>query len=596
MRRIFATLLVFLFSWWLAPSVGAANASLYLSPSSEVYSVGNTFSVAVRVNTGGIAINAAEAGLIFSPDKLSVVSLSKSGSIFSLWTTEPSFSNSDGTVSFGGGVPNPGFSGASGKILTITFRAKTSGTATVGFSSGAVLANDGKGTNILSSLGNSNYTLQVETVTPSALPPVLPPAPLPTPTGVPYPPEVSSSSHSDSNKWYSHNSPEFKWDLSDDVTGVSIMLTDKLDSNPGPNSDGLFDSKTYENLEDGIHYLHLKLRNRFGWSQIAHFRVQIDTKPPKHFKITVSEGTETYNPRPTLFFETTDQVSGLDHYRVKIGEGDFFLISLEDVKSNPYQISLQAPGKRTVAVKAVDQAGNETLAMTTINILPIESPIITDYPQALLPGDVLDFNGTAIPGSVVLAYVQQRGEESIVQTAKSNKDGAWSYVYDQPVEKGIYKIWARAINSQGAQSLLSEKITIKISQPILVRIGNLIVERLTIIISILTFLALLIFGLLYTWLRFKLFVKRIKKETKEAEQALHRAFDALRENAEQEIKLLTKVKTKRGLTKEEERIRKNLKKNLNIAEKYIEKEIKDIEHKTSVKGWFKKYINFKGRG
>ena len=137
----------------------------------------------------------------------------------------------------------------------------------------------------------------------------------------------------------------------------------------------------------------------------------------------------------------------------------------------------------------------------------------------------------------------------------------------------------------------SEKITISAQQPIFLRVGEVIVEHLTVAISLLASLALLALIFLYSWWKIRVFAKRLKKETKEAEEALYRAFNALKEEAEEEIKLLNKVKSKRDLTREEKRIKSNLKDNLAIAEKYIEKEIKDIGEirwKTSIKEWLKK--------
>ena len=585
MRRVTTLLFLVLFLSFLPSlSAEAANASLYLSPSTGTYSVGNTFSIVVKVNTGEVAINAAEGKLSFSPDKLAVVSVSKSGSIFSLWTTEPIFSNSVGTINFAGGVPNPGYTGAAGKIITVTFRAKTSGTATINFSSGAVLANDGAGTNILSSLGNGSYTLQVGEV--------IPPAPIPTPTpiSVPDAPTISSPIHADPNKWYSDNSPELSWDLPSNVTGVSVLLNDKPSSNPGPVSDGLFDSKDYQDLDDGVYYLHIKLKNRFGWSQIAHYRIQIDIEPPHPFEVTVEEGNETDNPQPTLLFEAIDDLSGLSHYEVKIGEGDFSTVSVEEVEHNPYKMPVQGSGKHSIVVKAVDKAGNSTLAMTEVNILPIESPVITDYPESLLPADVLSFSGTALSDINVLAYVQQRGEEATVQSVQSDENGHWSYTYDRPVEKGIYKIWAQTVDKRGAQSLPTEKITIKVGVSILFKIGEMILDHMVVVVSLLSVLAIIVFGSLYFWQQSRRFLRKLRKETSEAEEALHNAFDALKEDVEEQLDLLNKVKSKRDLTKEEEKIRKNLNKNLSVAEKYIAKEITDIKKHLRMKDRVKKYF------
>lgn len=585
-NAFFTICLVLLFSFcFVSPAEGVASGSLYLLPSSGVYNIGNNFSVVVRINTDGIAINAAEGELVFSTDKLEVVSLSKEGSVFNLWTTEPTFSNSAGTVDFGGGVPNPGYTGNAGKVFTITFKAKQAGTASVSFSSGAILANDGKGTNILSSLGSGNYTFQsVESPPPPPIPAVSQTAP----TGIPAEPVVSSLTHPDPKEWYNNNSPVFKWDLPSDITGVSILLNEKPISNPGPYSDGVFDSKVYEDLDDGIWYFHIKLKNLIGWSEIAHFGVKIDTQPPRPFEIVVKEGNETDNPQPTLLFETVDELSGLAFYEVKIGEGNLFPLNVTKVRHNPYQLPLQAPGKHTIVVKAVDKGNNSTLAMAVINILPIDPPIITDYPENLLPEDILALKGTSLPKATILIYVQKKGEESIVQSVGSDMNGNWSYVFDQPVEKGIYRVWARTIDYRGAQSLPSEKITIPVKKAALVRLGELLLDHLTVIISILTFLAIIFFGSLYFWRESRHFLKKLKKETKEAEETLHRAFNALREEAEEELKLLNKVKSIRELTREEEKIRKNLRKNLTIAEKYIEKEIRDIRKNLGIKDWIRK--------
>ena len=119
---------------------GVANfalaADVAVSPSTGSYSAGQTFTVTVRALPNGDNINAVESVLNFDPALLSVVSVSKDGSVFSLWTTEPAFNNANGTVSFGGGSPTP-FTSTS-NILSVTFRAVANGTATVESTTGTV--------------------------------------------------------------------------------------------------------------------------------------------------------------------------------------------------------------------------------------------------------------------------------------------------------------------------------------------------------------------------------------------------------------------------------------------------------------------------
>jgi len=85
MRRLFPILIILIFSFLIVLPAQGQRASLYLAPSTGTYTVGTTFLVQVKVNSGGVAINAADGTLVFDPDKLEVVKLSKEDSIFTLW-------------------------------------------------------------------------------------------------------------------------------------------------------------------------------------------------------------------------------------------------------------------------------------------------------------------------------------------------------------------------------------------------------------------------------------------------------------------------------------------------------------------------------
>src|SRR3990167_7780133 len=192
----------------------AEAAALYFSPSSGTQVINSTFSVNVYVSSADKAMNAASGTVSFPPDKLEVASLSKNSSIMTLWVQEPSFSNSAGTINFEGIVMNPGFTGSSGKILTLTFKVKAMGEAGLVFASGMVLANDGAGTNILTGLGSANYNLGVPEV--QAVEPAPPKAaekeaettaeiaPAAGKAAVPAAPIVASPTHPDQEKWYAN--------------------------------------------------------------------------------------------------------------------------------------------------------------------------------------------------------------------------------------------------------------------------------------------------------------------------------------------------------------------------------------------------------
>ena len=344
------------------PAIHAQAASLYFSPTTVTRSAGQTFSVDIRVNTEGQAINAAQGSIVFDPAKLAVVSISKSGTIFNLWTQDPVFSNSDGTVDFEGGLPSPGYSGSSGLLITISFKVKADGSSSATLVSGAILANDGQGTNILTSLGKMVVS---GTSVATPLPTTQAPPPETTPN-VGDAPKVDSSTHPDSTKWYSNNNPEFSWTLPSDATGVSYLITDKATSNPGPKSDGLDSKVSFTNIGDGTQYFNIKFKEAGAWGLIAHYQFNIDTVAPVGFDV---HAIASDNTQSQITFETTDALSGIDHYEIRVGDNGNWITVSADQAGKPYTLPSDTIGLQTVYVKAVDKAGNVTIESTAVTIV-----------------------------------------------------------------------------------------------------------------------------------------------------------------------------------------------------------------------------------
>lgn len=573
MAKIYKIILFLLFFWVFPFGVNAAN--LYFSPPSGAYAAGGVFSATVYVSSSDQAMNAASGAISFPTDKLEVTSLSKTSSIFTLWVQEPSFSNNDGIVNFEGIVLNPGFIGANGKILTINFRVKAAGAASLNFSSGSALANDGKGTNILKGLGNAEFSLggatPVESNTPKAdIPSVSYGARLPAPA-------ISSPTHPDSTLWYAKKDAKFAWPVSADITRDRLLVSKIPFATPTIAYAPAISEKEVANFEDGIWYFNVQLRNASGWGEVAHFKLQIDTEPPKPFEIKFIDGVKTENPKPTVVFDTTDSLSGIDYYKVKIGEGDFLSVASDIVKSNPYTLPLQVPGKRSILVQAFDKAGNYATTVEEFEILPIRPPSITEYPKEAQSGELVTVRGSTYSNSQVNIWLQREKDEPKKFTIQSNQDGKFTFTADEKLNDGVYKAWAEVIDARGAKSLPGEKITITVAKPAIVRIGTWATSLLVIIIPLVALILALLFVVWYGWHKFTLFRKRLQKEVREAESALHKSFDLLKENIREQVKMLEKTKTKRQLTEEEEKIVKQLSKNLDDTEKFVEKEIEDIE-------------------
>ncbi len=550
--------------------VGRAEAAtLYFSPSSGNFTVGNILTVNILVNTEGVAINNAEAIINFPSNLLEIVSVGKSGSIFSLWVEEPTFSNSAGILSFNGGLPTPGFNGTAGKVLGAVFRVKKEGSASLVFSSAAVRANDGYGTNVFKTGVQAFFNLISEE------------KPLPPPAaaiGTPEAPNISSPTHPDQDKWYSNSNPKFVWPVPSGVIAIRLLYDKYPNSQPRVVYEPAASEKEITDLKDGVYYFHAQFKNNKGCGAISHFRFQIDTQPPEPFSIKFVDGTETENPRPTAIFDTTDALSGIDYYKIKIGEGDFFGISPEIIKHNPYTLPLQSPGKRSILVQAFDRASNYTVATEEFVIKPISPPTITDYPKQLKEGDTLIIKGKTYPNSMVkLSLRQDDVAKSEFQEGRSDEKGEFTIIWDKKLTSDIYKFWAEVSNEKGAQSGPSDTYVISVTPAALLRIGSLVINYLTVVVSLLVILIALIFLGTYLWFRYKLFKRRLKKETIEAEKTLRSAFNVLSKNIICHIKLLEKTMSQRSLTEEEETIIAKCKEDLDHAKKLIGKEIEDIE-------------------
>ena len=546
----------------------AKAASLYFSPASGKFDAGNIFTVSVLVNTQSAAINNAEATVNFPAEFLSVVSVSQSNSIFSLWPQSVVFSNSAGTISFNGGLPTPGFNGSSGKIFSAVFRVKKAGTASLVFSGASVRANDGKGTDILSSVGSAQFTL-------GAIAPTSEPKLTPTPAqpNTPAAPVISSPTHPDENKWYSEKDVVLIWSLPTGIKSDRVLFSKLFEVVPTITYTPPISSKTLANIEDGIWYFLAQLRNANGWGQIGNFKVQIDTQKP-NINIQEVPREDLAYPKVKFFFSASDSRSGIDYYNVLIDNLPSQV--WRDDGSHIYETQALDPGRHVIIAKVFDKAGNSLTDSLEFNISSINPPEITDYPDDLTAGQRLFIKGLSYPDAEVTVWFQKDKGEPKKQVMGTDKDGVFSTIFEEKVEEGVYSVWAE-VRLKDAKSGPGNKITTGVRQPTFLRIGSWLISFLAVSITLMALIILLFLLLWYAWYKYRHFKTKIKEEIESTNKTVHRAFDDLRENMRKQIGLLEKVKLKRDLTREENRILLQLKNQLNNAELSIRTEIEKIE-------------------
>lgn len=365
---------------YMLPVVAAA-ATITFSPASGSYAAGKTFSVKVQVDPGSDSINASDGALSFDTSLLQVTSVAKDGSVFSLWTADPKFSNTDGAVEWSGGSPS-GVS-SKGTIVSITFKAKKAGTAAVKIDKASVLAADGKGTDVYQKGADAAYsitdapppdaqdtaasdTTAASDSVPADIGGVLPIAPV-----------VTSSTHPKPDGWYATSTVQLAWKPTADVLAQRVLFSQNASDTPTQNQKIASTTATYFGVADGTWYFHIQYKNDAGWGPVANVAVNIDTVPPSEFDIALAPSSGASDP-PKLAFKADDALSGVVRYEINFGTTTVGSVKAKDVSDGTWMIPPQGGGDIAVTVKAFDAAGNMRSATRMLTIPAVAKPDATD--------------------------------------------------------------------------------------------------------------------------------------------------------------------------------------------------------------------------
>ena len=140
-----------------APAMVSA-ASLYFGPTSGSYEVGEQFSVNVFVSSDDAELNAIKSDVIAANSNVELVSISQSNSIIDFWAVGPTVVN--GTdARFEGVMLGRGYQGPSANVVTLIYRGRSVGDVSLSFADSAVLANDGFGTELPTTVGSASFSI-----------------------------------------------------------------------------------------------------------------------------------------------------------------------------------------------------------------------------------------------------------------------------------------------------------------------------------------------------------------------------------------------------------------------------------------------------
>lgn len=439
------------------PKAAATGATLSISPATKRVNVGATITATLNVSPGSLPINAAEATITYSSSCLEFQSVSTTGSIFTFWTAQPT--GGTASTTFGGGLADPGYSGTLGKILTLTFKAKRAGTATLTISGARVLANDGVGTDIYSSATGATYTVSGTATTTRR-----------TTTTTTTLPTLKSTTHPNQDAWYNKRTVTLSWSGGTGATGYGYSFNQTPEADPSTSTYGNITSKTYEKVADGTWYFHLKAKTSSGYLTTVHYQIQIDTVAPEEFTVNVHQESGLINPRPSVTFETTDALSDIDKYEAKIDNGDAFTINSGDL------LPVQHPGHHSITIKAYDKAGNIRESTATYRVQGIYPPTVIAMEKLVGILDPVCFEGYAEEGDRVYAYLDDKESSNfLVKDALLSNSGlanklsppsgsqvAWSFCYNKMLLPGDHTFRFNRIDQSGAESELTSAIKIKV--------------------------------------------------------------------------------------------------------------------------------------
>ncbi len=579
-------MLVLLWGAWGSERVltFAQGARLYFGPASGSYAAGKTFTVSVLLDSGGgTGVNAADGTIAFDPNYLAVSSVTKDGSVFNLWTSDPSFSNSKGTITFSGGNPSA-YAGSGGAVMKIVFKALKEGPAGLSFSSASALAADGKGTNVLSGTGTATFTIGGGSA-PATVPADAPAPDISAPasaqssalggtsSGFTANIKIASPSHPDPTKWYSVKNVQIVWKLPSDIDGVSTVFNKSAGTNPPRASEGAMESKEYDATADGTWYFHIRFKNQDGiWSQTIHRAVLIDAGNPENFAIQVDASDR--NSPPKISFKADDTVSGIDHYEIKIDDQAPLSVFDNQLTLGAFVMPALLPGTHKLEAKALDKAGNAATVNQDIQIEGIAAPGIKNAPGQVAENEPVIVEGISDPNSTVTVRLEQLSKPVSEETVKADEDGNWTYVYRKHLAKGDYDFALKMKTKMGVESEFAGKTPLAVT-------GAPFMESYGIVIIFL--LLFVVFGagayLMYERKEAMRKFSLVKRETDEMRDKTEAIFAALHEEVDEKILLLDSIQAeKMGVKKlEPGDVADKFKEALDISHDTLAKEIEDIE-------------------
>ncbi len=339
MNKYFLIILAALLFFWVNPTSTQA-ALLYSQAANQVIGLDQTFIVDWYLDTQGQIINSVDLKLSYSKETLEAVQAEAGLSGLNLWIKTPTFDNEKGMIELIGGAAG-GFKTNKFPVFRTTFIGKTLGAAKITLNdSSEVLLSDGSGTRMKLSFAELNFP-----VVPAAAAERL----------------INSPTHPDETVWYKANNVTINVRPKEGSV-YSYSFSSNAEIFPDELVDDVASEIKFENLPDGLY--HFKLNSKTGganWEEAGVYRVMIDRTSPDSFTPVVTSDPSVFDGKLFVSFATTDKVSGISQYAVKVG----VLGAWTEIEGTYYVLPTIRLSDQ-IQVKAIDSAGNEQIASAVV--------------------------------------------------------------------------------------------------------------------------------------------------------------------------------------------------------------------------------------
>ena len=193
-------------------------------------------------------------------------------------------------------------------------------------------------------------------------------------------------------------------------------------------------------------------------------------------------------------------------------------------------------------------------------------------------GDSIVISGTSdYPNTDVNIYLNIDTKDEKIYTVKSDSDGAFKIKTDKINKGDSVSINARVAISKDVLGAMSDTLTVYISDTSVVNTSKSIIYIMSFVVPALFMIIVAILMVYAGWYRFFGLRRRIKSEIKAVQTSVHKVMNEFRKELAEQLEYLQEKKEDRTITKKEEKIIAELKKNIDRVEEVIEKKIGEIK-------------------